>query len=93
MQKTARRSYLKVNQQLAELRKLPTMKYGGLKIESINNNKILAYKRETKKRNDEIVAVVLNLGQSTETVDLNASLGGLPKQMKIIISSIHYENT
>ncbi|XP_031639303.1 probable maltase [Contarinia nasturtii] len=88
-QKSGKRSHLKVFQKLMDLRKHPTMKYGELKIEAINCN-VLAYKREIENVDVDVIVVILNLGQTRETIDANASLGRLPKQMKIAISSIQF---
>lgn len=91
MQKLKKKSHLKIFQKLMDIRRNPTMKYGDITIKAKNDN-LLAYKRTIRDdRNAEIFAIVLNLGPNSQTVDLNVTLNGLPKEMKILISSIHFD--
>lgn len=91
LQKFQNSSHLKVFQKLVELRRTPTMKYGKLKIKSIGGS-VIAYKRKIDgERQADIIAVVLNLSSHTEIVNIHSKLN-LPKSMKIIISSIHFNN-
>lgn len=91
LQKSDIRSHLKVFRQLMSLRQNPTMKYGGLKMYAVNSD-ILIYKREIEDKADaDIIVVLLNLGTSYRTVALNFYFKELPREMRVIVASIHSE--
>lgn len=91
LQKSSIRSHLKVFRQLMSLRQNPTMKYGGLKMHAVNND-ILIYKREIEdKAHSDIVVVLLNLGTSYRTVQLSFYFKELPREMRVVVASIHSE--
>lgn len=82
-------SHLKVFNRLMELRKQPTMKYGDLEIKAIDEE-LLVYKRQmTDDPDADIVIVVLNLERNSKIIDLGELFNGLPKQMKVVVTSIH----
>lgn len=83
------RSNLKVFNDLMTLRKNPTMKYGGFEIKA-TDEELLVYKRQiADEPKADIVVVVLNLETNTRTIDLSDFFNGLPKQMKVVVSSVH----
>lgn len=89
LQKSQSTSFLKNFVKLSELRKNPTMKYGGLQIVAIDKD-IMVYKREIAGVSSaDVIAVVLNLGVSEKILDLNAHLSNLPSTMTMDIVSIH----
>ncbi|XP_037034887.1 maltase A1-like [Bradysia coprophila] len=82
-------SHLKVFNRLMELRKQPTMKYGDLEIKAVDEE-LLVYKRQmTDDPDADIVIVVLNLERNSKIIDLGELFNGLPKQMKVVVTSIH----
>lgn len=82
-------SYLRIFRQLIALRETPTMKYGGLQLNTVGDD-VLIYKRKIEGQfGEDIYAVVLNLGFKNKIIDLSASLSGLPPQMKVVVTSLN----
>lgn len=89
LQESEENSHLKVFRQLTSLRENPTMKYGSLQINAVDDD-LLVYKRQIADQADaDVIAVLLNLGETRETVDLTAHLDGLPSKMKVVVRSVH----
>lgn len=88
VQKSMSPSHLNVFQKLSHLRKSRVLKYGALTIEAVTEN-VLAYKRQIHGESD-VVAVILNIGSSRQTVDVNVALHGLPDEMETYVSSVHF---
>lgn len=93
LQTKQKRSNLKVFQEVAKLRQNPTMKYGALKL-NIVDEELFMYKREIEGQPDaDIVVVVLNLGLNKKNVNLNDYLDNLPKKLKVVTASVHAKGT
>lgn len=91
MQKSQILSHLKVFRKLISLREDPTLKYGGLEMHAVNDD-LLIYKREISDKPDSnIFVVLLNLGNSYRTVELNTFFKQLSRQMRVVSASIHSE--
>lgn len=91
MQEIQENSHLKIFRQLISIRTNPTLKYGGLQLNAVDDD-ILVYKRQIEGQSEkdaEIVVVVLNLGASDKVVNVSASLDGIPSTLKVVVSSIH----
>lgn len=86
LQESLGNSHLKIFRQLISLRENPTLKYGEIQINSIDE--VLVYKRQMEGQS-EVIAVALNLGKSNKVIDLKSSLAGIPSELKVLISSIH----
>lgn len=87
LQESQENTHLKVFRQLITLRGSPTLKYGGLQIEAVDDD-VLVYKRQIDGQDADVFVVVLNLGTTDKVVDLNASLSGVPSKLKVAVSSI-----
>lgn len=86
-------SHLNVVRKIMELRENPTMKYGGLKLNAVDEE-LFVYKRAIANQPDaDIVVVVLNLGLNKKNVNLNDYLDNLPKELKVVTASIHAKET
>lgn len=82
-------SHLKTFRQLIALRQTPTLKYGDVQLNTVDDD-VLVYKREIEGQpGADIYAVVLNLGSKNKVIDLSASLSGLPQLMKVAVTSLH----
>lgn len=91
LQETQDVSHLKVFRALTTLRQGQTLKYGDLEINAVDDD-ILVYKRAIKSNPaTDVIVVVLNLGNTEKTVDLNANLSGVPNELKVAVASIHSE--
>lgn len=91
LQKSQVLSHLKLFRKLITLRKNPAFKYGGLQIESVNDD-VLIYKREIDGKADaNIYVVLLNLGTSYKAVELSTYFQQLPRQMRVAVASIQSE--
>lgn len=91
LQKSQILSHLKVFRKLIALRQYETLKYGGLEMHAVNDD-LLIYKREISDKPDSTIFVVLlNLGNSYRTVELNTFFKQLPRQMRVVLASIHSE--
>lgn len=89
LEESQENSHLKVFRELIALRETSTIKYGGLELNTADDD-VLVYKRQIEGQSDaDIYAVVLNLGSKNKVIDLNASLSGLPQQMNVVVTSIH----
>lgn len=91
LQETQENSHLKIFRQLISIRTNPTLKYGGLQLNAVDDD-ILVYKRQIDGqtvKEAEIVVVVLNLGTADKVVNVSASLDGIPSELKVVVSSIH----
>lgn len=89
LQESLDNSNLKIFRQLILLRQSETMKYGGLQMNAIGSD-VLVYKRQIEGKS-EVIVVALNLNTNKRVVDLSASLDGIPKKLKVLITSIHSE--
>lgn len=88
MQSHSRRSHLKVFRKLISLRKNPTMKYGGIEMETIDCD-LLVYKRSiTGRKSCDVFFVVLNFGSTYKTISLKNIFTNVPKNLKVVVSSI-----
>lgn len=85
-QRTAPFSHMKIFKTLTQLRLTNTMQEGAL-VSRVINNDILTYTRTLT--GYETIVVVLNLGKTTQTVDLTATFSGLPTNLEVIVSSLN----
>lgn len=83
------RSYLKVFVDLMALRQNPTMKYGVIETEAIDEE-VLAYKRQiTDDTNADVIVIVLNLYTNTKTINLREHFNSIPEVMVVEVASVH----
>lgn len=91
-------SHLNIFRRLLLLRTNPTIKYGGIDMEVLNNDKVLVYKREIKNSltyaKKDVFVIILNLDKSAQTVSLKniESLANLPKKLEVAAASIQSKN-
>lgn len=87
-------SNLNVFRRLMLLRATPTMKYGGLDIVALKDDKVLAYKREikdsTSKASNDVFVILLNFDPTPQTVSLKdvEELKNLPDKLEVVVASV-----
>lgn len=90
-------SHLNMFRRLLLLRENPTMKYGEFVIEVLNDDKVLAYKREIKgdsAKGKDVIVVLMNIVNYNQTVSLKSinAFGILPSKMDVVVVSAEAKN-
>lgn len=88
LQEQQEKSHLKIFRELIALRSKPAFNHGAMEMNAVDG--VLVYKRVMEGNTDaDMYVVVLNLAGSDKTVNLSASLNGLPQEMKVVVASLH----
>lgn len=89
-QEEAQNSHLKIFKKLTTIRKQPVFRQGEFDGTLLADENVYAYKRQ---HGTNFAIVVLNLGKSTQTVNLKAAWSTIPNEMKVYTSSLNSKLT
>lgn len=81
-------SHLNVFRKLMKLRQNPTMKYGALDMNAVDDD-LLIYKRESSVPVTDVILVLLNFGAAQMTINVTSYYEHLPKKIKVATISVH----
>lgn len=90
LQQGVPKSHLSVFRKLIFSRVDSAMKYGGLKIDAVNDNVLVYTREEENVERSKVFLIILNIGNEDETIHLqdNPLFKSLPRSMEVIVTSI-----